>query len=132
VARILIVTGLGPHENAIVPPARTAATTAEEVQLRAVPCPTTRVGAAHAQAGPAPDTSALTHATRTARRRNIAAILLLIHEYPRDYCGWLPDAGYLSRHGVRVLLFGTASDWSPLAATVAAFIRRHAGVHREA
>jgi hypothetical protein len=25
------------------------------------------------------------------------------------------------------LLFGTASDWSPLAATVAAFIRRHAG-----
>jgi pimeloyl-ACP methyl ester carboxylesterase len=30
---------------------------------------------------------------------------VLIHEYPRDYCGWLPYAGYLSRHGVRVLLF---------------------------
>jgi pimeloyl-ACP methyl ester carboxylesterase len=30
---------------------------------------------------------------------------VLIHEYPRDYCGWLPYSGYLSRHGVRVLLF---------------------------
>jgi dienelactone hydrolase len=29
------------------------------------------------------------------------------------------------------LLFGTASDWSPLAATVAAFIRRHAGGRRD-
>ncbi|HEY6694425.1 MAG TPA: alpha/beta hydrolase, partial [Solirubrobacteraceae bacterium] len=30
---------------------------------------------------------------------------VLIHEYPLDYCGWLPYAGYLSRHGVRALLF---------------------------
>jgi hypothetical protein len=30
---------------------------------------------------------------------------VLIHAYPRDYCGWLPYAGYLSRHGVHVLLF---------------------------
>jgi hypothetical protein len=30
---------------------------------------------------------------------------VLIHEYPRDYCGWLPYSGYLSRHGVRVMLF---------------------------
>jgi alpha/beta superfamily hydrolase len=30
---------------------------------------------------------------------------VLIHEYPRDYCGWIPYAGYLSRHGVRALLF---------------------------
>jgi pimeloyl-ACP methyl ester carboxylesterase len=30
---------------------------------------------------------------------------VLIHEYPRDYCGWLPYSGYLSRHGVQVLLF---------------------------
>ena len=30
---------------------------------------------------------------------------VLIHEYPRDYCGWLPYSGYLSRHGVRALLF---------------------------
>jgi dienelactone hydrolase len=30
---------------------------------------------------------------------------VLIHEWPRDYCGWMPYAGYLSRHGVRVLLF---------------------------
>jgi hypothetical protein len=27
------------------------------------------------------------------------------------------------------LVFGTATTWSPLAATVAAFIRRHAGAH---
>src|SRR5919197_788237 len=134
---------------------------------------------------------------------------VLIHEYPRDLCGWWPYARYLSRHGVRALLFdlrcfgrsacpggrghavddvaaavaelrrrgartpalfavargdryvspadmrtlarrvrsrtrrvivlpaiaghgwdllfGVGSDWSPLAATVAAFIRRHAG-----
>jgi pimeloyl-ACP methyl ester carboxylesterase len=30
---------------------------------------------------------------------------VLIHEYPRDYCGWLPYSGYLSRHGVHALLF---------------------------
>jgi dienelactone hydrolase len=30
---------------------------------------------------------------------------VLIHEWPRDYCGWMPYAGYLSRHGVRALLF---------------------------
>jgi hypothetical protein len=46
VARIRIVTGLGPQENLILPPARTAATTAEDVQLRAVPRPITRVEAA--------------------------------------------------------------------------------------
>ena len=27
------------------------------------------------------------------------------------------------------LVFGTATTWSPLTATVAAFIRRHAGAH---
>src|ERR1019366_5975187 len=41
---ILIVTGLGPHENRMIPPDRTAATTAAEVQLAAVPRPTTRLG----------------------------------------------------------------------------------------
>jgi dienelactone hydrolase len=30
---------------------------------------------------------------------------VLIHEWPRDYCGWLPYAGYLARHGVRALAF---------------------------
>src|SRR5665213_1357211 len=44
VVRILIVTGLGPHENRMIPPARTAATTAAEVQLAAVPRPTTWLG----------------------------------------------------------------------------------------
>jgi hypothetical protein len=45
VARIRIVTGLVPHEKLILPPARTAATTAEEVQLGAVPRPITRAPA---------------------------------------------------------------------------------------
>ena len=63
------MTGLGPHENLIRPPARTAATTAEEVQLRAVPCPITLVEApASVDVGPAKAASALTHATAAARR----------------------------------------------------------------
>jgi hypothetical protein len=88
VARIRIVTCLGPHENLILPPARTAATTAEEVQLRAVPRPITRVEAARSpaangddgtpgwgrgddacdEAAPTQTASALTHATAAARR----------------------------------------------------------------
>src|SRR3954451_7446396 len=39
-----MVTGSGPHENVITPPAATARTTAADVRLAAVPCPTTRVG----------------------------------------------------------------------------------------
>jgi pimeloyl-ACP methyl ester carboxylesterase len=30
---------------------------------------------------------------------------VLIHEYPRDLCGWWPYARYLAGHGVRALLF---------------------------
>src|SRR3954451_4115034 len=68
VAPIRIVIGLGPHEKLIRPPARTAATTAEEVQLRAVPCPITRVEApAAVDVGPI-HASALTQATAAARR----------------------------------------------------------------
>ncbi|HEY1519801.1 MAG TPA: hypothetical protein VGL69_17990 [Solirubrobacteraceae bacterium] len=44
VAFILIVTGPAPHEKRMIPPARTAASTAAEVQLAGVPCPTTRLG----------------------------------------------------------------------------------------
>jgi hypothetical protein len=44
VALILMVTGLGPHENRMIPPARTAARTAAEVQLAGVPRPMTRLG----------------------------------------------------------------------------------------
>jgi hypothetical protein len=44
VVLILIATGFGPHENRMVPPARTAATTAADVQLAAVPWPTIRLG----------------------------------------------------------------------------------------
>ncbi len=41
VALILMITGFGPHENLMIPPALTAARTAAEVQLAAVPRPTT-------------------------------------------------------------------------------------------
>jgi hypothetical protein len=40
----VITTGRGPHENVMTPPAATAATTAAEVQLPAVPVPMTRSG----------------------------------------------------------------------------------------
>jgi hypothetical protein len=39
-----ITTGSGPHANVMTPPLATAATTAAEVQLSAVPLPTTVVG----------------------------------------------------------------------------------------
>jgi hypothetical protein len=44
VARIVMVTGLGPQENLMTPPAATAETTALDVQLPGVPFPITRVG----------------------------------------------------------------------------------------
>src|ERR1700733_2973858 len=44
VALILIVTGRGPHEKRMTPPARTAAITAADVQPAEVPCPTTWSG----------------------------------------------------------------------------------------
>jgi len=44
VAVIVMVTGLGPQEKVISPPAATAATTAWDVQLAAVPFPMTVVG----------------------------------------------------------------------------------------
>ena len=44
VAFMRIVTGLGPHEKRMIPPARTAATTAADVQLAGVPRPTMRLG----------------------------------------------------------------------------------------
>ncbi|GAA4575534.1 hypothetical protein GCM10023193_74340 [Planotetraspora kaengkrachanensis] len=44
VALMAIVTGSGPQEKVITPPAATAATTAFDVQLPGVPVPTTRVG----------------------------------------------------------------------------------------
>jgi hypothetical protein len=69
VALILIVTGLGPHENRMIPPARTAATTAAEVQLAAVPRPTTRVGWDVSTGRPAAGTG--TELTPAADRRAI-------------------------------------------------------------
>jgi hypothetical protein len=44
VASMVMVTGRGPQEKVITPPAATAATTAFDVQLAAVPSPMTRVG----------------------------------------------------------------------------------------
>src|SRR3954463_13732583 len=41
---IVMVTGDGPQWNVMMPPAATAATTAADVQLAAVPVPITRVG----------------------------------------------------------------------------------------
>jgi hypothetical protein len=48
VAFIVIVTGSGPQAKRMIPPARTAATTAAEVQLAGVPWPTMRSGCAPA------------------------------------------------------------------------------------
>jgi len=39
-----MTTGSRPHEKRMIPPARTAATTAADVQLRGFPRPTMRVG----------------------------------------------------------------------------------------
>ena len=79
VALILIVTGLGPQENRMIPPARTAATTSAEVQLAAVPCPTTWLGwdvcsarPAAGMAATAAKTSRLSHTTRSDARRDMA------------------------------------------------------------
>src|SRR3954447_14161829 len=44
VAAIVMVTGAGPQENLMMPPAATADTTALDVQLPGVPLPITRVG----------------------------------------------------------------------------------------
>src|SRR5690349_18981184 len=50
----VMVTGFAPQLKVMTPPAATAATTAAEVQLAAVPSPTTRSGAL-TFSGPAPD-----------------------------------------------------------------------------
>ena len=67
VARSVIVTGFGPQSKRTWPPARTAATTAAEVQLRAVPSPTTR-----AEAVPPPRASVPTHAAAAPPSARIA------------------------------------------------------------
>src|SRR5580704_12834652 len=53
---IAIVTGRGPHENLMIPPARTAATTPADVQVAAVPRPTTWFGCDVSTARPATGT----------------------------------------------------------------------------
>ena len=57
----------------------------------------------------APTRSACTRATASMLSARVVGSgpvgAVLIHEYPRDFCGWLPYARYLSRHGVRALLF---------------------------
>jgi hypothetical protein len=60
VACILIVTGFGPHEKRMIPPARTAATTAPEVQLAGVPRPTTWFGCEVSKLRPAVGTDTAT------------------------------------------------------------------------
>src|SRR5688500_1734339 len=51
-----IVTGAGPHSNVMIPPLATAAARAAEVQLAAVPRPTTRAGFEVSTARPAAGT----------------------------------------------------------------------------
>ncbi|MFL6144163.1 MAG: hypothetical protein ACJ72N_20145 [Labedaea sp.] len=58
VAASEIVTGSGPHEKVITPPAATAATTAAEVQLAALPSPITLVGRAVSTAAASAGTTA--------------------------------------------------------------------------
>jgi hypothetical protein len=58
VAAIVITTGAEPHEKVITPPLATAATTAAEVQLPALPLPTTVVGCEVSTACPAAGTAA--------------------------------------------------------------------------
>src|ERR1700719_3189870 len=70
VVRMRMTTGLGPQENLMIPPARTAATVAAEVQLAAVPCPTTRVGCDVSIGRPAPGTE--TARTPASDRRGVA------------------------------------------------------------
>src|SRR5580765_2073398 len=58
---IVILTGSGPHRNAMTPPFAPARTTARDVQLRGVPVPTQRSGrdvsTAHAFPGTAAGTA---------------------------------------------------------------------------
>jgi hypothetical protein len=65
-----MVTGLGPHEKSMIPPARTAATTAAEVQLAAVPLPTTWVGC-DVSTGPAPTGTGTGAGTETPARSGV-------------------------------------------------------------
>lgn len=58
VAAIVITTAAGPHEKVMTPPLATAATTAADVQLSAVPLPTTVLGCDVSTACPAAGTVA--------------------------------------------------------------------------
>jgi hypothetical protein len=58
VALIVMVTGAGPQSNVMIPPAATALTTADDVQLEGVPLPTVRVGWLVSTARPAAGTVA--------------------------------------------------------------------------
>src|ERR1700729_3892534 len=58
VACMVIVTGRGPQENVMMPPSATAATTAAEVQLAAVPSPITWAGCEASAGCPAAGTGA--------------------------------------------------------------------------
>jgi hypothetical protein len=82
VAFIRIVTGCGPQEKRMTPPARTAATTAADVQLAAVPWPTTR-------SGPTPDAVSAELAGGALAARNAARAKLVIppHASPRTRPG---------------------------------------------
>jgi hypothetical protein len=67
----LMTTGLGPHENRMIPPAGTAAITAAEVQLAAVPRPTTRLGCDVSTGRPVTGTGTRAHALRRPPRDRV-------------------------------------------------------------
>jgi pimeloyl-ACP methyl ester carboxylesterase len=80
---------------------------------RATPTPTAATATTAGQQCGEADVGAQTIRFRTGDGVTLAGAVVgsgpvgavLIHEYPLDYCGWVPYAGYLSRHGVRALLF---------------------------
>jgi hypothetical protein len=71
-----MVTGAGPHEKVMIPPAATAATTAAEVQLAAVPVPMTRVGCDVSTGSPATGTGTAPEVLPTGAAGTAAAVLI--------------------------------------------------------
>ncbi|MBB5959495.1 hypothetical protein FHS29_006116 [Saccharothrix tamanrassetensis] len=78
VAVIAMVTGSGPQSNVTTPPAATAATTASDVQLAAVPLPTTVVGL-ELSSGPASGgTSAVPAGFPAGSGRGLAVVVVVV------------------------------------------------------
>src|ERR1700742_929584 len=77
VVSMVMVTGFGPQENVITPPAATASTTAWDVQLAGVPSPITWSGWAMLTGWPAAGTAAMPGPLLTGARDGGAGALVL-------------------------------------------------------